>query len=81
MKKLRTLSFEEAKEEQRTYFLSLSYAERIAELEKLRRKILGPSPVVRSKKIEIIPYNGKSWNLQHKDLADAEELMKSQTNQ
>jgi hypothetical protein len=58
MKKLRAISFEKAKEEQRAYFLSLSYAERIAALEKLRRKILGPSPAVRSKKIEIIFYKG-----------------------
>ena len=59
MKKLRQISFEEAKEEQRTYFLSLSPSERIAELEKLRRKILGPSPSIASRKIEIIYYSGR----------------------
>ncbi len=58
MKKLRQLSFEEAKEEQRNNFLSLSLAERITELEKLRKKILGPSPAVPSKKIELISYKG-----------------------
>ncbi len=58
MKKLRQLTFEEAKEEQLAYFLSLSPSQRIGELEKLRRKVLGDSPKELSKKIEIISYKG-----------------------
>lgn len=58
MKKLRQLSFEEAKEEQSACFLALSPSERIAELENLRRKVLGPSSSTPSKKIEIIFYRG-----------------------
>lgn len=56
MKKIRLLNHEEAQDEQLAFFLSLSVTERIAELQKLRLKVLGPPSENPSKKIQLIRY-------------------------